>query len=234
MCARVHTTLAHLHGVCVTFLSQHTADDVRKEEESQLVVVFESQSTHIKDPPCLLLENLSQHTQQDSTTLQHTQQDSTTLQHTQQDSTTLQHTQQDSTTLQHTQQDSTTLQHTQQDSTTLQQSAGEARTRESITETVSGDCACFVCDYSKVVGACVCMCVCACVCVVCVHVCVVCVWCVCDVCACVYIRGTLTFPIMWFNQCVIQSFEVSTLLGRYIGIFLACSVEPCVVYCERR
>ena len=164
----MHTILAHLHGVCVTFLSQHTADDVGKEEESQLVVVFESQSTHIKDPPCLLLENL--------------------------------------------------IQHTQQDSTTLQQSAGEAHTRESITETVSGDCACFVCDYSKVVGVCVC------------------VWCVCvcGVCACVYIRGTLTFPIMWFNQCVIQSFEVSTLLGRYIGIFLACSVEPCVVYCERR
>ena len=183
----MHTTLAHLHGVCVTFLSQHTADDVGKEEESQLVVVFESQSTHIKDPPCLLLENLSQHTQQDSTTLQHTQQDSTTLQHT------------------------------QQDSTTLQQSAGEARTRESIMETMVGTVH-VLCVITPKLLVCVCG-VCACVCVV---------------CACVYLRGTLTFPIMWFNQCVIQSFEVSTLLGRYIGIFLACSVEPCVVYCERR
>lgn len=49
----------------------------------------------------------------------------------------------------------------------------------------------------------------------------------------IHIR-TLTFLIMWFNQYMIHSFEVSVLLARYIGICLSCSVELWAVYWEWR
>ena len=60
-CACVYPTIAHLHDICITALSQNTTDDVWKEKEGQLMVIFEGNSTNIKNPSCPLVENLPKH-----------------------------------------------------------------------------------------------------------------------------------------------------------------------------